>query len=88
MTRAPGYPGDVLQPATPEEAVTLYGLAWTDTLHAPSPLPQYLAATYGGTPSLDSPGAAIAKPEDQVDTLAPAYPAWEPDAIWQALSTR
>jgi len=45
VTRAQGYPGDVLQvpTTTPEQAVTLYGLGWTDTVHAPSPLPEYLA---------------------------------------------
>jgi len=68
-------------------ALSSYALGYVDTLQAAAPLPQYLAAVYGG----DVLGAASGlasngeTPESLVDRFAPAYPAWEPDALYAAL---
>ena len=61
-----------------------YALGAVDSVTAPAPLPQYLAWVYGGTlassaPSMDAEAAAAT-----VDTQAPAYPEWEPDALYAA----
>jgi hypothetical protein len=69
------------------EAVSLYASLAIDVVHAPAPLPQYLASVYGGDlvsdiglmPHLDGPA------EQVVDDIAPAYPQWEPDALYAAL---
>jgi hypothetical protein len=66
--------------------VSNYALGYLDTVQAPSPLPQYLAAVYGGSlqalpyAPLDAETAQTA-----VDRAAPAYPQWEPDALYAAL---
>ena len=66
-----------------------YALRFVDTVQAASPLPQYLAAVYGGTlvrpPTADRGGRSA---EAVVDELAPAAPAWEPDALYAALSAQ
>ena len=65
-------------------------------MRARAPLPQYLAAVYGGVlidvdnpPALNihvaGPDEQAGTPEAAVDLLAPAYPQWEPDAIYAAL---
>jgi hypothetical protein len=71
-------------------SVTLssYVLGSIDTVHAAAPLPQYLALVYGGylftppdaPPAVDAETAAVV-----VDRDAPAYPDWEPDALYAAL---
>jgi hypothetical protein len=68
--------------------VSLYASGWADSVVAAAPLPQYLAAVYGGVvrdqgtwPSLDG-----RLPEVVVDEIAPAYPAWEPDALYAVFS--
>jgi hypothetical protein len=67
--------------------LSLYASGWTDLVRAPSPLPQYLAAVYGGQlierPSIANLNGQSA--EDVVDSIAPNYPEWEPDAIYAAL---
>lgn len=80
-------------PADPAESrlttISAYALQASDTVTAPSPLPQYLARVYGGT--LTRPAAAPnlggRTPEAIVDDLAPIVPDWEPDALLAALST-
>jgi hypothetical protein len=73
-------------PATDAPLVSLsaYALGVVDSVSAPAPLPQYLAAVYGGfvssEPVLDEETAAAL-----VDQQAPAYPDWEPDALYAAL---
>ncbi|MDQ6669610.1 MAG: hypothetical protein M3069_02410 [Chloroflexota bacterium] len=69
-------------------AISNYALGYVDTLQARAPLPQYLAAVYGGQllgadarPVLNG-----APPESLVDRLATAYPEWEPDALYAALA--
>jgi hypothetical protein len=65
-----------------------YVLGSVDTVHASAPLPQYLALVYGGflsseadaPPPVDAETAATL-----VDRQAPAYPNWEPDALYAAL---
>ena len=89
VVRDPAHQGATLDDATPNLALSSYALGYTDSLRARSPLPQYLAAVYGGT-VLD---AAVVPPSDQsaeerVDQLAPAHPEWEPDALYAALRTR
>lgn len=72
--------------ATDQPLVTLsaYALGAVDSVYAPAPLPQYLAAVYGGflssEPVLDEEAAA-----DLVDREAPIYADWEPDALYAAL---
>jgi hypothetical protein len=67
-----------------------------DTVRARTPLPQYLAAVYGGVlldvdspPSLNiwmpGPTENPFTAEAAVDLLAPLYPQWEPDALFLAL---
>src|SRR5205807_10544863 len=67
-----------------------YALGYVDALQAPTPLPQYLAAVYGGVvvgadarPALDGQTPV----EELVDRAAPAYPLWKPDAIYAALGS-
>jgi len=72
------------QPAT--VSLSNYALGVADSVTAAAPLPQYLALVYGGTlqprqdPALDQESAAAA-----VDRAAPAFPEWEPDALYAAL---
>lgn len=79
--------GDPTPPlATDPPLVTLsaYALGAVDSVYADAPLPQYLAAVYGGfvssQPVVDEETAA-----DLVDQQAPAYADWEPDALYAAL---
>jgi hypothetical protein len=67
--------------------VSHYALGYVDAVRAPAPLPQYLAAVYGGVVVGNERPPALngQTPEGMVDRLAPAYPQWEPDAIYQAL---
>jgi hypothetical protein len=91
VTRAASYPGDALAAPTNEQATALYGLAWTDTLRAQSPLPEQLSAAYGGALLTEQPlPPAIGgrSSEEVVDVLAPAYPTVEPDALLLALTAR
>jgi hypothetical protein len=71
----------------PSVSVSHYALGYVDTIQAAAPLPQYLAFVYGGflvstaqSPLMDVEAAATA-----VDAAAPAYPDWEPDALYAAL---
>lgn len=77
-----------------ELSLSNYALGYVDTVRARAPLPQYLAAVYGGVlvnvdppPALNVwlPSAQAFTREDAVDLLAPAYPQWEPDALFVAL---
>jgi hypothetical protein len=76
--------------------VSHYALGYVDTVRARAPLPQYLAAVYGGVlldvespPSLNiwvpGPSENPFTAESAVDLLAPVYPQWEPDAIYATL---
>jgi hypothetical protein len=75
-------------PTSDSAMVTLsqYVLGFADSITAAAPLPQYLALVYGGSlvgssgAGMDDETAATA-----VDTLAPAHPDWEPDALYAAL---
>jgi hypothetical protein len=71
----------------PLPALADYALGVVDTLHAAAPLPQYLAAVYGGNLIVDTPTplAGSGSPEELVDQIAPGYPDWEPDALWAVL---
>ena len=64
-----------------------YALGYTDAVRAATPLPQYLAAVYGGVVVDGGRPAELngQTPEALVDRLAPRYPQWEPDAIYAAL---
>jgi hypothetical protein len=97
VTRDALRPGVVAEQLPARLTVSHYALGYVDTVRAPAPLPQYLAAVYGGVlvevetpPALKSwyPASTTdndQSPEGMVDRLAPAYPQWEPDAIYQAL---
>ena len=85
-----GAPGDSTPaPSNWSTNVTLsnYALGFVDTVQAASPLPQYLAAVYGGTlvrkPAPADTGGR--SPQALVDDLAPSHPDWEPDALYVAL---
>jgi hypothetical protein len=67
-------------------SVSNYAMGVVDSVSAPSPLPQYLAAVYGGV--VVSQTATNRIPVERVDELAPAYPEWEPDALYAALGVR
>ena len=76
--------------SAPLVALSLYASGWADVVHAASPLPQYLAAVYGGVvveaPTLE------ASPRDEspatiVDRIGPNHPDWEPDALYAALTS-
>jgi hypothetical protein len=81
-------PRQASPPVVTEAAlVTLsrYALGEIDAVSAQAPLPQYLAMVYGGAlisngTALDAETAAA-----RVDAQAPAYPDWEPDALYAAL---
>jgi hypothetical protein len=65
-----------------------YALGALDAVQAAAPLPQYLALVYGGYlyTSADSPPAVDAETAATlVDQQAPAFPYWEPDALYAAL---
>lgn len=76
----------VLEGVPRELALSSYVLGWADTVRAPSPLPQYLAAVYGGTAHADQPIDPRGTPEELVDQLAPLHPDIEPDALFAALA--
>jgi hypothetical protein len=80
-----GVVADAAWPAS--VALSSYALGYVDTVQAMAPLPQYLAAVYGGELVGDATAPALngATPESLVDRFAPAYPAWEPDALYAAL---
>jgi hypothetical protein len=70
--------------------LSLYASGWADDVTAKAPLPQYLAAVYGGSVNASSMNGSLLNgraPELVVDELAPAYPEWEPDALLAALSS-
>jgi hypothetical protein len=96
VTRDPRHPEVVADQTTPELTLSNYALGYADTVRARAPLPQYLAAVYGGVLlDVDSPPALniwvpvsienAYTPEIAVDLLAPVYPQWEPDALYAAL---
>jgi hypothetical protein len=74
--------------AEPLVQLSLYATQSVDAIRARAPLPQYLAAVYGGqlTLTMARPDLGGQSPEAVVDDLAPAYPEWEPDALYVALS--
>jgi hypothetical protein len=88
VTRDPRYASAATDEAGSVIGLSDYALGYTDTVRARAPLPQYLAAVYGGVLlAVDSPPrlTAAQTPETVVDDLAPMYPQWEPDAIYAAL---
>jgi hypothetical protein len=94
VTRDPQHSGVPAEQTATELSLSHYALGYTDTVRARAPLPQYLAAVYGGSlldvdpaPSLNVwvPGDQAFTPEMAVDLLAPVYPQWEPDALYSAL---
>jgi hypothetical protein len=97
--RQPGSPvagdGDPHEPFSaaaddPLVALSLYAMESVDTVRAAAPLPQYLAAVYGGQVSAGGAASDLGgrPPAAIVDDLAPAYPDWEPDALYAALSAQ
>jgi hypothetical protein len=68
-------------------ALSSYATGHVDTVQAQAPFPQYLAAVYGGElfGAVSAPAPDGPAPEALVDRFAPAYPAWEPDALYAAL---
>lgn len=91
VSRNAAYPGEITPGDSPTVALAEYALGWTDTVRGATPLPEYLAAVYGGSVTTDVQLPSLLRartPEELVDELAPAYPAWEPDAILQALIAR
>ncbi len=96
VSRGPRSAGVVADQPAIELSVSNSALGHTDTVRARAPLPQYLAAVYGGVLlDVDSPPALnmwVPVPIDNaftseiaVDVLAPVYTQWEPDALLVAL---
>jgi hypothetical protein len=86
VTRDPRSPMTPLTSDPPLQTLSEYALGSIDSVYAAAPLPQYLAFVYGGF--LMSPPVVAVDGEtaaDQVDHQAPAYPDWEPDALYAAL---
>jgi hypothetical protein len=87
VTRDPSRAVAAAEPLPANVLLSNYALGYIDTVQAMAPLPQYLAAVYGGvllaagTPPMSN----SATPESLVDRFAPAYPEWEPDALYAAL---
>jgi hypothetical protein len=84
VSRDPRAPTPPLTSDPPLAALSQYALGSLDSLTAPAPLPQYLALVYGGSLS-SSAGMDAETAADLVDAQAPAYPDWEPDALYAAL---
>jgi hypothetical protein len=80
---ASARPWDSNQVAT---TLSNYAVGAVDSVRAPSPLPQYLAAVYGGVLVERVAPAPNTKADVLVDELAPAYPEYEPDALYAALA--
>ena len=70
----------------PQTALSAYVLGYVDAVRAPPPLPQYLAAVYGGTLEASSPMLDAETAQAEVDQSAPAHAEWEPDALYAALA--
>jgi hypothetical protein len=72
---------------TTQPLVTLsnYALGYVDSVQAAAPLPHYLAGVYGGSLEVTQPAADAETAANLVDAQAPAYPQWEPDALYLAL---
>jgi hypothetical protein len=89
VTRDPGHPSVPSETWAPDVTLSNYAMGYIDTVQAPAPLPQYLAAVYGGVlvGSPTPPGLNGQTAAELVDRLAPAYPAWEPDALYATFST-
>jgi hypothetical protein len=67
-------------------ALSVYASGGVDAVTARGPLPQYLAAVYGGT--VTTRAQATLQPEAAariVDEIAAAYPEFEPDSLYLAL---
>ena len=88
VSRDPSHAGAVADGWPASAALSSYALGYVDTVQAMAPLPQYLAAVYGGVfwPTPTAPALNGATPESLVDRFAPAYPDWEPDALYAVLS--
>lgn len=87
VTRDPRQTTAPMETQPAAVVVSNYGLGYSKVVHAPSPLPEYLALVYGGwlfasdgVASVDQETAAA-----QVDRVASAYPEWEPDGLYAAL---
>ena len=69
-------------------ALSNYALGYVDAVQAPAPLPQYLAAVYGGYLSPDATATNTLSDQaaaEMVDQIAEQLPQWEPDALYAAL---
>src|SRR5207302_11223270 len=85
VTRSPRSATASTEETAMELALSNYALGYTDAVRARAPLPQYLAAVYGGAlVDVDTPPALniwvptdqAFTPESAVDLLAPTYPQW------------
>jgi hypothetical protein len=86
VTRDPHQSSAPLETGPLALTLSNYALGYVDAVHAASPLPQYLAAVYGGFVSQLKSVVAV---NDEalaawVDREAAAYPEWEPDALYAA----
>jgi hypothetical protein len=85
VTRDPNQAHAAPAEAPPLTKLSLYVLGSADTVTADAPLPQYLAWVYGGTLLTDLQPVDAETAAALVDAQAPAYPDWEPDALYAAL---
>jgi hypothetical protein len=86
---SPAIPVDENDPLS---ALSLYAMGAIDTVTAPAPLPQYLAAVYGGQlispPSRRGTGLGDNSIEALVDALVSRDADWEPDALYAAMRSQ
>jgi hypothetical protein len=85
VTRDPRQVAIAATSDSAETALSDYALGYVDVVQAPSPLPQYLALVYGGYLVSESRSMSLETAARAVDDAAPAYPEWEPDALYAAL---
>jgi hypothetical protein len=81
-------PGDTETPFDADASSVIlsqYALGYLDAVRAPAPLPHYLALVYGGFVVTANPPTDAETSATAVDMAAPAYPEWEPDALYAAL---
>jgi len=85
VTRDPNQARPAPAGTSPTATLSLYVLGSADSVNADAPLPQYLAWVYGGTLLSDAQPVDAETAASLVDAQAPAYPNWEPDALYAAL---
>jgi hypothetical protein len=85
VTRGAPTAGGSTPEMPPLVTLSQYAMGSIETVSTAAPLPHYLAWVYGGTLLTDGNGRDSETAAAMVDAQAPAYPDWEPDALYAAL---